>query len=324
MVDWRAVICALAALGLCLAGVEARAQSYPARPVKVIVPFAAGGGTDIVARAVMQRMGEEMGASFIIENRGGGNANIGNEAVARAAPDGYTLLMTSSALAINPSLYSNLSYNAVKDFAPIGLATYVPLMLVVHPSLAVDDVKAFIDLARSGKQISFGSAGLGNSTHLAMEALKYVAKLESLRHVPYRGTAQAVGDLLGNHVQALWGTIPSVLPHVRAGALKGLAVGTVKRINTAPELPTIIELGYQDFEVSTWFGLLAPAGTPKPVVELLNLHMNKALATSQLTEVLSSQGAEPAANSPEEFRRYIENDVAKWRKVIEAAGIKAQ
>lgn len=324
MIDQRGAICALVALGQCMLAGNALAQNYPARPVKVIVPFAAGGGTDIVARAVMTRMGDEMGASFVIENRGGGNSNIGNEAVARAAPDGYTLLMTSSALAINPSLYHNLNYNAVKDFAPIGLATYVPLMLVVHPSLGVDNVKQFIELARSGKQISFGSAGTGNSTHLAMEALKYVAKLDALRHVPYRGTAQAVQDLLGNHVQALWGTIPSVLPHVRGGVLKGLAVGTMKRIATAPEMPTIVELGYQDFEVSTWFGLLAPAGTPKAIVDLLNAHMNKALATSQLTEVLSSQGAEPAANSPEEFQRYIENDVAKWRKVIDAAGIKPQ
>jgi tripartite-type tricarboxylate transporter receptor subunit TctC len=308
--------CAIAAPGY--------AQSYPSRPIRVLVPFAPGGGTDLVARAVAAKMSQSFGTSVVVDNRPGGNANIGNELAARAIPDGYTLLMTSSSLTINPGLYKKLSYDPVRDFSPISLATNVPYILAAHPSLGVNTFQEFITLAGAKtRPISFGSAGTGNATHLAMELLMIVTRIDIV-HVPYKGTGQALTDLLANQIQVYWATMPPTLPHVRSGRLKGLAVGSLKRTKAAPDLPTVSELGYPGFEAGSWFGMLAPAGTPKSIVARLNKVVVEALAAPELNERLSAEGAEPAANTPAEFATFIKNDLVKWAKVTKAAGIAAQ
>jgi tripartite-type tricarboxylate transporter receptor subunit TctC len=232
--------------------------------------------------------------------------------------------MTSIALTINPNLYKNLSYDPVKDFAPISLATNVPYILAAHPSLGANTFQEFIAIARSKqKAISYGSAGTGNSTHLSMELLKIVAKIDIV-HVPYKGTGQALTDLLGNHIQVFWATMPPTLPHVRAGRLKGLAVGSLKRAKAIPELTTVAELGYPGYEAGSWFGMLAPAGTPKAIVARLSKEVNKALSAPELNERLSAEGAEPSGDTPEEFAAFIKTELVKWGKVAKAAGIERQ
>lgn len=302
----------------------ANAQKYPERPIRMLVPFSPGGGTDLVARSVAQKMGESMNAQVVVDNRPGGNANIGNEMAAKAAPDGYTIIMTSSSVTINANLYKNLGYDPVRDFAPISLATYVPYLLACHPSLPFTNFQEFVKYGRENKgQLSYGSAGTGNSTHLSMELLKILTKID-VTHVPYKGTGQALTDLLGNHVQLIWGTIPPGLPHVRSGRLRGLAVGGLKRSKAIAELPTVIELGYPGYEAASWFGLLAPQGTPKHIVALLNREAVKALNAPELNDRLSAEGAEPVGNTPEEFAIFIKNEVTKWGKVVKAAGIARQ
>ncbi|HYC49241.1 MAG TPA: tripartite tricarboxylate transporter substrate binding protein [Burkholderiales bacterium] len=314
------------AVVLALAGgaAGAHAQNYPTRPIRMLVPFAPGGGTDLVARAVAAKMSESLNTTVVVDNRPGANANIGNELAARAVPDGYTLIMTSSALTINPNLYKKLPYDPIKDFAPISLATIVPYILAANPSLGAGNFKDFIAVVRAKKgQVSYGSAGTGNATHLAMELLKVMAKID-LVHVPYKGTGQALTDLLANQVQAYWATMPPTLPHVKSGRLKGLAVGTLKRAKAIPELPTVAEMGYPGYEAGSWFGLLAPAGTPRPIIARLNKEVQRALSGQELADRLSSEGAEPAANSPEEFAAFIKTEIVKWGKVVQAAGIERQ
>jgi tripartite-type tricarboxylate transporter receptor subunit TctC len=314
-----AIVC-----GTMLAAGTALAQQYPTKPIRMLVPFAPGGGTDLVARAVAHSMSEGLGTTVVVDNRPGANANIGNELAARAVPDGYTLIMTSSALTINPNLYRKLPYDPVKDFAPVSLATIVPYILAVHPSLGVSSFQDFIALARSKKRpINYGSAGTGNATHLAMALLEVMAKID-LTHVPYKGTGQALTDLVAGHIQASWGTMPPTLPHVKAGRLKGLAVGSLKRTKAIPELPTVAEMGYPGYEAGSWFGVLAPAGTPRPIVLRLNKEVVKALARPDLAERLASEGAEPAANTPEEFAAFIKAEIAKWGRVAKAAAIEPQ
>jgi tripartite-type tricarboxylate transporter receptor subunit TctC len=307
-----------------LAQASAPRDAYPVRPVRMIVPFAPGGGTDLVARSLAQKLTDALGQSVVVDNRPGANANIGNEMAARAVPDGYTLIMTSSSLTINPNLYKKLPYDPVRDFAPVSLATNVPYILVIHPSLPANTFPEFIAYARSKqRQLSYGTAGTGNSTHLAMELLKLVAKIE-LEHVPYKGTGQALTDLLGGHVQAIWGTIPPSLPHVRSGRLRGLAVGSLKRVKAIPELPTVNEMGYPGYEAGSWFGLFAPAGTPKEIITMLNREVNKALNAQELNERLNAEGAEPAGNTPEQFAAFVKLELVKWGKVAKAAGIERQ
>ncbi|HEX2826208.1 MAG TPA: tripartite tricarboxylate transporter substrate binding protein [Burkholderiales bacterium] len=302
----------------------ALAQQYPTKPIRMLVPFAPGGGTDLVARAVAHSMSEGLGTTVVVDNRPGANANIGNELAARAVPDGYTLIMTSSALTINPNLYRKLPYDPVKDFAPISLATIVPYILAAHPSLGVSNFQDFIALARSKKRpINYGSAGTGNATHLAMALLEVMAKID-LTHVPYKGTGQALTDLVAGHIQVSWGTMPPTLPHIKAGRLKGLAVGSLKRTKAIPELPTVAEMGYPGYEAGSWFGVLAPAGTPRPIVLRLNKEVVKALAKPDLAERLASEGAEPAANTPEQFAAFIKAEIAKWGRVAKAAAIEPQ
>ena len=318
------ILTATLAVSLLTSG-AARAQTYPDRPVRIIVPFSPGGGTDIIARVLAKKLGESLKTAFIVENRAGANANIGNELAARAKPDGYTLLMTSSALTINPSLFKTSSYDPLKDFAPISLATINPMLLAVNPSsMRVNSFKEFVEKVRvDGNSLNFGSAGPGNATQLAMELLKSVAHLE-MTYIPYKGTGEAVVGLLSGQVQALWGTIPAVLPHVKQGQLKALAVSSSRRIVAAPDIPTVAELGFPGYEAVTWFGLLAPAGTPRPIVALLSEEVRRALKAPEVANILGAQGGEPAGNTPEEFADYLKAEVAKWANVVAIAGIEKQ
>jgi tripartite-type tricarboxylate transporter receptor subunit TctC len=309
---------------LVIGSTQVLAQAYPARPVRVIVPFAAGGGTDLVARAVVGRMGESMGQQFLVENRGGGSANIGMELTAKAPPDGYTIIMTSSALAINPNLFAKLPFDPIKDFAPISLATLVPYVLAAHPSVPAKSVAELVKLAKARKnELSYGSAGIGNATHLAMVSFEMFAGFK-MTHVPYKGTGQALTDLLGGHVAMIFGTIPPTQQHIRSGRLRGLAVSTEKRTKALPEVPTIAESGYPGYEVASWFGLLAPAGTPREIVARLNQEAVKALSSPDLNSRLASEGAEPVGNSPEAFSAFIRNEIVKYGKLIKAAGLKLE
>jgi len=319
--SWAAWTALSGVLGFCAV---ASAQTYPARAVRVIVPFAAGGGTDLVARAVVARMGEGLGQQFVVDNRGGASANIGMELTAKAPPDGYTIIMTSSALAINPSLFSKLPYDPIKDFAPISLATLVPYVLVVHPSVPAKSAADLVALAKGTKSaFNYGSAGTGNATHLAMVSFEMFSGIK-MTHVPYKGTGQALTDLLGGHVDMLFGAIPSTIPHIRSGRLRALAVSTAKRIKALPEIRTVAESGYPGYEVASWFGLLAPAGTPREIVARLHQEAVKALHAQDLSARLATEGAEPVGNTPEEFASFIRSEIVKYAKLIKAAGLKLE
>jgi tripartite-type tricarboxylate transporter receptor subunit TctC len=319
---WQVCLAGMAVAGL-VSGMAA-AQNYPARPVRVIVPFAAGGGTDLVARAVVGRMGENMGQQFLVDNRGGGSANIGMELAAKAAPDGYTIIMASSSLAINPNLFVKLPFDPIKDFSPISLATIVPYVLAVHPSFPARTIPDMVNLAKSRKtDISYGTAGVGNATHLAMVSFVIFSGLNN-KHVPYKGTGQALIDLLGGHVAMIWGTIPPIIPHLKSGRLAGLAVSTANRTKALPDVPAIAEFGYAGYEVASWFGLLAPSGTSKDIVNRLSQEAIKALAAPDLNTKLASEGAEPVGNSPEVFAAFIRTEIGKYGKLIKAAGLKLE
>ena len=321
MFQQHAAINLMGGLALMAAYATSFAQVYPNKPVRMIVPFAIGGGTDLVARAVSARMSEKLGASIVIDNRPGANANIGNEIAAHAVPDGYTILMTSSALTINPSLYKNLSYDPIKNFAPITLATSVPYVLVVHPSVGANTLDELVRMARAKKvDLSYGSAGPGNATHLAMELLNYVAKINMV-HVPYKGTGLVLTDLLGGHIQLAWMTIPPAIPHIKSGRLKGLAVGSPKRAKALPDVATTEELGYKGADAASWFGMLAPAGTPKAIIDRLNKLAVVALNSPEFAEQLMAEGAEPAPQTPEQFAAYLKADLGKWRAVVKLAGL---
>jgi tripartite-type tricarboxylate transporter receptor subunit TctC len=274
----------------------------------MIVPFATGGGTDIVARAVAQKIGESFGQSVVVDNKTGANANIGMELAAKAPPDGYTLIMTSSALAINPSIYKGLGYDPVNDFAPVS---------------PVASVKALIALARARKkELSYASSGNGNATHLAMALFELMAKVE-MNHVPYKGTGQGIVDVMGGHVQALFGAIPSTMPGVKAGKLKVLAISSARRSAVLPEVPTVAEAGVPGYELTSWYGVLAPAATPAGIVAQLNAEIVKALTHSEVKARLTAEGAEPVGNSPAQFQAYIRTEIEKYAKIVKALGIKA-
>ncbi len=320
-IEWLGV---LAGMALALGPLNAAlAQSYPSKPIRVIVPFPPGGTTDILARALGIHLTKAWGQPVPIENRPGAGGNIGADLVAKSPPDGYTLIMgTVGTHAINMSLYSRMPYDTVKDFAPITLVASVPNVLVVHPSMPVKTVRDLIELAKSKPgQINFASSGNGTSIHLAGELFKTMAGV-SMVHVPYKGSAPAVADLLGGQVSLMFDNMPSSLPHIKAGKLRGIAVTSARRSPATPELPTIAEAALPGYEASSWFGMLAPAGTPKEIVGKLNHTIVASLQTPEMKERLSSQGAEPVGNTPEEFAAYIQAEIAKWAKVVKASGAK--
>jgi len=300
----------------------AEAQSFPNRPLRIIVGFAAGGSTDIIARLVAQKISEALQQPVVVENRTGANGNIAAEATAKALPDGYTMLMAANGLTINASLYKKLPYNPVKDFSPITQVAFIPNVLVVHPSLPVKSVKEFTALARARPgQLTHGSSGTGSPGHLAGEVFKIMTKVQFL-HVAYKSSAQALIDLLGGHLQLAFPTTFVAMPQIKTGKLRALGVTSIKRSSSLPETPTIDESGVRGYEVVGFYGLLAPASVPKEIIARLNGEITRALRTPDIHERLLRDGAEPVGNTPEEFRAYIEADVGKWAKVIETAGIR--
>jgi tripartite-type tricarboxylate transporter receptor subunit TctC len=301
------------------------AQAYPNRPIRMIVPFPPGGTADILGRAIGQKLAENVGQQVIVENRAGANGNIGAQIVAKSPPDGYTLLMSpQSTLTNNPSLYSGLPFDTLKDFAPITLVAETPHFIVVHPSVPAKTVSDLIALAKAKPgYLTFASAGSGSSLHLSGELFKSMSGIDIV-HIPYKGAAPAVTDLLGGQVSMMFDTGPSALPHVRSGKTRALAVTTAKRSRLMPDLPTVVESGLPGYDVTTWFGLVAPSGTPREIVTKLNTEVVRILQTPEVKERLETQAADPVGNTPEEFAAIIKADIAKWGEVIKLAGVRIE
>jgi tripartite-type tricarboxylate transporter receptor subunit TctC len=316
---------------LCIMGIDDvsiaqdnSAQSYPSKPIRLIVPFVAGGGTDLTARAIAQKLTQAWGQPVIVENRPGANGTIGVEVAAKSAPDGYTLTMISSSHSVNVSLYKDLPYDLVRDFEPITQATTQPYALVVNPSLPVKSVADLIALAKAKPgTLNYGSSGIGGLSHLSGALFASLADIR-LTHIPYKGGAPAMGDVIGGQIEMLFSTLLQSHAQRAAGKLRALAVTTAKRSPAAPELPTMIEAGVPGFEVAGWYGVLAPARTPQAIVTKLNTEIVRILHTQEVQVHLAADGSEPVGNTPQEFASHIKSEVAKWRKVITDAGIKPE
>jgi tripartite-type tricarboxylate transporter receptor subunit TctC len=314
-----------ALIGLCLLASPAHAQSdYPSKPVKIIVPSAPGGGTDIAARVLAQHLSQSLGQQFFIDNRPGAGNMIGIEAAARSAPDGYTLLMTASTLSINQLTYKKVLYDAVRDFAPISLVVSLPSVLVVHPSVPARSLAELIALAKQKPdQLTYASAGTGTNPHLSMELLKTMVGIE-IRHIPYRGVGPALNDLVAGQVSTLIAGVLTTKPQVDAGTVRGLAVTGLKRVESLPDVPTVAEAGVPTYEALQWYGLLAPAGTPAPIIARLHAETAKAVRSVEMKERLAADGADPVGNTPAEFAAHIKDEMRKWAEVARAAKIEPQ
>ena len=313
----------LAALTLA-ASPLAYAQQYPVKPVRIIIPFAAGGPSDFLMRIVAPKLSETWGHSVILDNRGGANQQLGSELAARAAPDGYTLLMMTGGAAINVTLYPKLPYDTLRDFAPISLVAVGPNMAVIHPSVPAKNLSEFITFARGKpKQIVYASAGAGAPSHLAVELFSTMAKIEMI-HVPYKGMAPGMTDLLGGQVQLAFPTISAGIPHIRSGKLRPLGVTTATRSPAAPDVPTIAEAALPGFEASNWYGIVAPGKTSPAVVKKVHDDLARVLATPDVREKFINQGMEAKPITPEAFSAHIRAEIAKWAKVVKASGAKPE
>ena len=326
MILSKAKIAARLAICVLNAGIVtlAQAQTYPDKAVRIIVPFAPGGSADIVGRIMSQKLSERLKQSVVIDNRGGGGGNIGSDMVAKAQPDGYTLLVgTVGSLTINPSLYKKMPYDPLKDLTPLAYLGSTPNVLVVHTSLPVKSVRELITFARSKPgQLNYASAGSGGSVHLAAELFKNLAKVDMV-HVPYKGSGPALIDLLGGQTQLMFSTMPPALPHVKSGRLRALGMTGAKRSPLVPELPTIAESGLPGYEITQWWGLLGPPGMPAAIVTRLNAEVNAILQQPDVKERFASEGADTAPNTPDWFATYMKIEVAKWAKVVRASGATA-
>jgi tripartite-type tricarboxylate transporter receptor subunit TctC len=306
---------------LAAAAATASAQGYPAKPVRFVVPYAPGGSTDTLARTIGVKLTDLLGQQVVVDNRPGASGNIGMEIVAHALPDGYTIVLGYIAnLAIDPSLYSKMPYDPVRDFAPITQLASSPNVLVAHPSVPVTSFKDLLVKAKQG-QFNFASAGVGSVGHLTGELLNQMAGVRMV-HVPYKGSGQAVTDLLGGHVQLMFSGFSSTLPHIKAGRLRALAVTGAQRSPAAPDVPTIAESGFPGFEATAWYGVLAPAKTPKPVVSRLHDDIVKVLQEPDVKNRLSGLGFEIVGSTPEQFSAYIKSEIKKWAKAVKASGAK--
>lgn len=299
----------------------AAAQAYPSKPVTIVVPFSAGGTTDILARIIGDSLKDELGQPIVIENRAGAGGNIGAALAAKAAPDGYTLFMgTVGTHAINAALYKKPGYDHLKDFAPLTRVAMVPNLLVAHPSRPYGTVKELIAYAKANPgKISYGSSGSGTSIHLSGELFKTMTGVDMV-HIPYKGSAPAVTDLIGGQIDVMFDNMPSAIQHVRNGRLKPIAVTTAKRSPELPNVPTVAEAGVPGYEATSWFGMFATAGTPAPVVTRLNTALVKVLSDPAIKKKIAEQGAEPVAEKPEQFAQFIQQETAKWAKVVKASG----
>jgi tripartite-type tricarboxylate transporter receptor subunit TctC len=300
----------------------ALAQNFPDRPIRFVVPFPPGGGNDILARQLAPKMAESLGQPVVIDNRPGAGGNIGTELVAKAAPDGYTIVIASNQVTMNPWLYAKLPFDIEKDFAPVALAASVPMVLVVHPSVPAQNVKELIAVAkRDAGKLNYSTPGAGTPQHIAFEVFNHAAGVK-VTHVPYKGTGPAIADLIGGQVQSAFGTMASVDPHIKAGKLRALAVATPKRSQAMPDVPTVAEAGLPGFDVSLWYSILAPAGTPRPILARLSAEVEKALNAPENGQRLAQQGFEVSYLNPDEMTKLMKRDLGRWEKSLKAIGLK--
>jgi tripartite-type tricarboxylate transporter receptor subunit TctC len=325
----RKLTCTLAATLFCAVTQSAFSQTapsstrsgYPTKLIRIVDAFPPGGGSDVVARLIVPKLTETWGQQVLVENRGGAGGTIGAEYVVRAAPDGYTVLIATGSYAVNPSVYK-LPYDPLNDITVIGQTASGPFVLVVHPSLPVKNVKELVTLAKAKPgALNFASTGTGGITHLATELFKLTAHV-NITHIPYKGTGPAVTDLLGGQIQLMIAASAPVMPHVRSGKLRALAVSSPKRITASPELPTVIEAGVPGYDVTLWYALLGPKGLSKDIIALWNSEVNRIIQTPEIRERLTSGGLEPAPGSPEEFTAVLKRDVERWRNVVKQANVR--
>ncbi len=320
MMNRRNVLQILGA-GASLAPMASWSQSYPSRPIKVIIPFPPGGPTDVLGRIVAQKLGERLGQNVVIDNKPGASGMIGADMVAKSAPDGYTLLVNASLHVINPSLYEKPRYDAIADFAPLSNLADVPLVLVVNAKAPVNTVKELIAWIKASKTpINFASSGNATAPHLAGEAFKVAAGIENMQHVPYKGSSPALTDLLGGQVQLMFDSLPSSQPFIKAGTLKAIAVTTQRRSSALPNVPTIAESALPGFNFSTWYGMWAPASTPPAIVEKLSMEISQITRLPEVRERFLALGAEPVGNTAEEFSTFNKSELAKWARIVRQSG----
>jgi len=311
-------------LALLLASGAAQAQEYPVKPIRIIVPSSPGGGTDILARQLSVKLTERWGQQVIVDNRPGAGQMIGISLVAKSPPDGYTLVMTATPLAINTVLYKKVPYDPIRDFAPVTQVAAMPNLLVMHPTLPVRNVKQMIALAKSRPgELAYASAGIGTGPHLSMELFNHMAGIK-LEHVPYKGTGPALLDTMSGHVPLLMSTLLPPLPHLKTGRLRALGVTSAKRVSSLPDVPTVAEGGVAGYEVVGWYGIAAPAGTPQPVVVKLQTEISAILHAPETRDKLAAEGAEVVGSKPEEFGAFLKSEIDKWGKVVKAPRIPMQ
>ncbi len=313
---------ACAALAPTLSTAQSAAPKFPDKAVRFIVPFPPGGGNDILARLIAPKMGESLGQPVVIDNRAGAGGNIGADLAAKSPPDGYTIVIASNQVTMNPALYAKLPFDIEKDFTPVALAASVPMVLAVHPSIAANNVRELIALAKANPgKLNYSTPGAGTPQHIAFEVFNHAAGV-AITHVPYKGTGPAIADLIAGQVQAAFGTMASLEQHVKAGKLRALAVATPRRSNAMPNVPTVAEAGLPGFDVSLWYSILAPAGTPAPIVARLSAEVAKALAAPDVRERLAVQGFEVSYLGPEQMGDLMKRDIARWTKSLREFGIK--
>ena len=307
-----------------IATMSAFAQDYPSKPVRIVVPFAPGGGTDLSARVIAQKLSESLGANFVVDNRPGAAGIVGTEMIAKSKPDGYALLVVSSSHAINPAMYPKLPYDTARDFVPISLLLSGPSLVVAHPSLPAKNARELIALAKAKPgTLTFASAGHGTPPHMAGELFRALAGID-LVHIPYKGNGPAYTDLMAGQVSLMFPNIATSLPYVRSGRMRALGVGSKTRSAIAPEIPTINESGLPGYEMSSWFGLLAPAGTPVAIVTRLQQEIARIFKQAEVREKLLAQGVEPVGGTPQEFTAFLHNETTQWAKVIKSSGLKPE
>ncbi|WP_419340767.1 Bug family tripartite tricarboxylate transporter substrate binding protein [Achromobacter sp. PD1] len=307
---------------LALGAAASAHAAWPERPITMVVPFPPGGPTDLVARVLAKQLTDQLGQTVVVENKGGANGNIGMQYAAAAKPDGYTVLYNTSSIALSPNLYRSLTFDPVKDFAPVSSTAVIPLVLLVHPSVPAPDTRTFVQYAREhpGK-LSYGSAGAGNVTHLGALLLLRSLEIDAV-HVPYRGSAPAMTDLVGGQVQLMTNTLNDSLGFIREGKLRALAVTSGTRSEQLPDVPTVAETVAPGFEMGAWQGVVVPAGTPAPVIDKLNAEIRRALQSPEMTRQLKAQGAQALGSTPQEYAAYIKSEIARWGEVVKAANVK--